>query len=290
MIDRTMKSEEFPEWFTDLLLLRATDGLDVEQQKQFDQFVDGHPERNRIELEAEKYELTAAAIDLGIQNGQTENAVPMPNSLRQKVLNDASKHFANETRQHGDVPNVEVKKALQQGSGLTSREALAWLAAAAAVVLLLTGWNPFGNSTKSVAVNTPVEVQPDSIEDRFSEFANSSENLTRIDWSATGSNSVTVGEVVWSDVLQEGYMVFEGFKPNNPTQSQYQLWIFDTDPGQEHPVDGGVFDIASDGKVIIPIDARIPVAKAVMFAITEEKPGGVVVSDRKRLPLLAKGS
>ena len=57
---------------------------------------------------------------------------------------------------------------------------------------------------------------------------------------------------------------------------------------QEHPVDGGVFDIASNGKVIIPIDARISIAKAVMLAITEEKPGGVVVSDRKRLPLLAK--
>ena len=84
-------------------------------------------------------------------------------------------------------------------------------------------------------------------------------------------------------------MVFEGLKPNNPIQSQYQLWIFDTDTGQQHPVDGGVFDVTAE-RTIVQIDARVPVAKAVMFAITEEIPGGVVVSDRKRLPLLAKVS
>ena len=164
------------------------------------------------------------------------------------------------------------------------------MAAAAAVVLLLTGWNPFGDSMKPVADNAPLNDQPLSIEDQFSRFANNdSENLTRIEWSANGSNSLTTGEVVWSDELQQGYMVFQGLAQNDPSQSQYQLWIFDTDPGQKHPVDGGVFDIAANGKVIIPIDARIPIAKAVMFAITEEKPGGVVVSDRKRLPLLANG-
>jgi anti-sigma-K factor RskA len=289
MIDHTMTSEEFPQWFTDLLLLRATDGLDVEQQNQFDQFVTNHPDRDRIELEAEKYELTAAAIDLSIQNSVSEDAVPLPGELRRKVLDGATKHFANVAPQQDDTPSGELKQALQSGSSLTSREALAWFAAAAAVVLLLTGWNPFGNATPSIAVNTPIEVPSVSIEEKFSEFTNGNpDDLTRIDWSATGSNSVTAGEVVWSDVLQEGYMIFQGLKPNNPSKSQYQLWIFDTDPSQEHPVDGGVFDIAANGKVIIPIDARIPVTKAVMFAITEEKPGGVVVSDRKRLPLLAK--
>ena len=57
---------------------------------------------------------------------------------------------------------------------------------------------------------------------------------------------------------------------------------------QKCPVDGGVFDIRGSGKVTIPIDARIPVDKAVMFAVTIEDPGGVVVSTRERLPVLAK--
>ena len=38
----------------------------------------------------------------------------------------------------------------------------------------------------------------------------------------------------------------------------------------------------------MPIEAKLPVSNAVMFAITVERPGGVVVSDRSRLPLLAK--
>ena len=83
-------------------------------------------------------------------------------------------------------------------------------------------------------------------------------------------------------------MVFSGLPVNNPNVEQYQLWIFDTDKGQDHPVDGGVFDIAGTKQVVVPIDARIPVNKAVQFAITVEKPGGVVVSDKSRLPLLAE--
>ena len=98
---------------------------------------------------------------------------------------------------------------------------------------------------------------------------------------------------MWSDSAQEGYMVFTGIKPNDPLIEQFQLWIFDTDAGQEHPVDGGVFDIAStdfdsEGKIIVPIKAHIPVEHAVMFAVTVERPGGVTVSKRERIPVLAK--
>ena len=49
-----------------------------------------------------------------------------------------------------------------------------------------------------------------------------------------------------------------------------------------------MFNIPAGKKeVLIPIDSRLPISKATLFAITVEKPGGVVVSDRKRLPLLA---
>ena len=44
----------------------------------------------------------------------------------------------------------------------------------------------------------------------------------------------------------------------------------------------------ADGAVCVPIDARLPIGKPTLFAITVEKPGGVVVSKRERLPLLAK--
>lgn len=46
--------------------------------------------------------------------------------------------------------------------------------------------------------------------------------------------------------------------------------------------------ITSTEKVIIPINATLLVQDAYMFAVTIEKPDGVVVSSRERLPLVAK--
>ncbi|SVA45455.1 uncharacterized protein METZ01_LOCUS98309, partial [marine metagenome] len=49
-------------------------------------------------------------------------------------------------------------------------------------------------------------------------------------------------------------------------------------------VDGGIFDITrTDKAIIIPINPKLPISKAVGFAITLEQPGGVVVSSE---PLL----
>ena len=95
------------------------------------------------------------------------------------------------------------------------------------------------------------------------------------------------GDVVWSDARQEGYMLLSGMPVNDPDTSQYQLWLVDPER-DSNPVDGGVFDIpAGEGAVIIPIAAKLAVDDPVAFAITREKPGGVVVS---RGPLLVVAS
>ncbi|MCP4889929.1 MAG: anti-sigma factor, partial [Planctomycetaceae bacterium] len=112
----------------------------------------------------------------------------------------------------------------------------------------------------------------------------------RFEWSnPTNDPAVSDlgGEVVWNDAEQKGFMVFEGLQINDPTQQQYQLWIFDTARNDALPVDGGVFDIDSSGQVIIPIDSKLSITQAKAFAVTLEKPGGVVQSKRERLPLLA---
>ena len=84
-------------------------------------------------------------------------------------------------------------------------------------------------------------------------------------------------------------MRFAGLAPNDPTREQYQLWIFDKDRPAETPVDGGVFDVdPATGEVVIAIDPKVRVTDATMFAVTVEKPGGVVVSKRERIPVLAK--
>ncbi|MEM7228940.1 MAG: anti-sigma factor, partial [Planctomycetota bacterium] len=80
-----------------------------------------------------------------------------------------------------------------------------------------------------------------------------------------------------------------GLEANDPSVMQYQLWIFDAERSADHPVDGGVFDIpAGGGEVIVPIDPKLAVSDATLFAITVEQPGGVVVSARERIVLLAQ--
>ena len=110
-------------------------------------------------------------------------------------------------------------------------------------------------------------------------------------WTATADSSAkgASGDVVWSNRAQAGVMRIVGLEPNTTKRWQYQLWIFDRTRDDRYPVDGGVFDVpAGASEVLIPIDARLPVGDAVMFAVTVEPPGGVVVSKRERIVLLAK--
>jgi hypothetical protein len=98
------------------------------------------------------------------------------------------------------------------------------------------------------------------------------------------------GELVWSPSLQEGYMSFRGLPANDPRLHQYQLWIFDATRAdwEAKPVDGGVFDAAAGDVSIVPIDAKLEVRSAALFALTLEAPGGVVVSTREQLLATAK--
>jgi len=131
-------------------------------------------------------------------------------------------------------------------------------------------------------------VSPQTVEEQFDDFVSGEEaDLIRVAWEPTDAKSKATGEVAWRDSTQEGFMVFSGLKQNDPKQSQYQLWIFDAKTGEKYPIDGGVFDVGAK-KTIVKIDAKLIVDDPSLFAVTEEVPGGVVVSTRERLPLLAK--
>jgi hypothetical protein len=117
------------------------------------------------------------------------------------------------------------------------------------------------------------------------------EGTARADWSPTKDplGKSATGEVVWNKEQQKGVMRFSGLAKNDPSRAQYQLWIFDKTRDEKYPVDGGVFDVDSDtGDVIVPIKATLPVNAPVLFAVTLEKPGGVVVSKREHLVVTAK--
>ena len=96
---------------------------------------------------------------------------------------------------------------------------------------------------------------------------------------------------MWDAATQTGFMRFSGLAANDPKQFQYQLWIFDAERGEQYPVDGGVFDVPTgEGSVDVVIEAALDVSDPVLFAVTVERPGGVVVSDRSRIATLAQAS
>jgi anti-sigma-K factor RskA len=74
---------------------------------------------------------------------------------------------------------------------------------------------------------------------------------------------------------------------NDANLQAYQLWMFEDANLEPYPKDGGVFNVTANGEVIIPINAKLRTVNPKAFAITIEKPGGVVVSDRTKIALLA---
>ena len=83
-------------------------------------------------------------------------------------------------------------------------------------------------------------------------------------------------------------MGISGLQPNAPDTSSYQLWIFDEARDERFPVDGGVFNVPpGSGEIIVPIRPTLDVSRPVLFAVTVERPGGVMVSSRERIALVA---
>jgi hypothetical protein len=263
-----------PERLVELSQERAVFGLYEEGARDFDTLVAAHPD-----FDAELDELAAAAtyLALGAPGADEE---PLPAALRQRVLAAAAREL--EKRVEGSATDAHAFPAQRAASVRVGRSAgrrssgYGWLAAAAAI-LALVGWWPR-------LIGAPGSTAPDARTERETILARA--DVVRVAWAESDFAPGASGDVVWSQGAQEGVMRIAGLPANDPTERQYQLWIFDAE--QEHPVDGGVFDIAAGAdELLIPIDAKIAVGQPTMFAVTVEKPGGVVVSKRETIALLA---
>lgn len=142
-------------------------------------------------------------------------------------------------------------------------------------------------STSARPTSEPAPVKPSPLEERSALLEKP--GTVRLAWSHTADplSEAISGDVVWNAHEQTGFLHFSGLERNDPKATQYQLWIFDGKRNEAHPVDGGVFDSTGES-VVVRIDPRVPVHEATLFAITIEPPGGVVVSDRKRIVVVAK--
>lgn len=222
-----------------------------------------------LESRALHWEYTAGAVTAALLDEELEGGLERPpTDLLRRVRGDALGFFAGEA-------GVGVRGTTSAGP---------WGRLVAAAVLLV-----------SVSVAASLWwAQPataPSAQERMTALLNlGSSDVSRLVWRPGPSDlrGEVRGEIVWSGAAQEGYMRFVGLPANDPSESQYQLWIFDAQRSDAHPVDGGVFDISPGSReLVIPINAKIKVNEPVMFAVTVEDPGGVVVSDREHIVALA---
>jgi len=251
----------------DLLADRAVQGLSPRESAELDLLLRGESEEN------DSLDLAAAAANIALLHGLIE---PMPASLARE-LSALGRDWA--AGQSARAPATVAPKisGTERPDRWKFAAATGWLAAAAALLLAFAGWwlQDRSGPKPGESLLALRRLAPD---------------LVSVRWSPGPSEARegATGEVVWSPSRQEGYMVFQNMKPNDPCVEQYQLWVFDSTRDERFPVDGGVFDISATGETIVPIRTAVRVEDATLFAVTIERPGGVVVSDRSRLPLVAQ--
>jgi hypothetical protein len=179
-----------------------------------------------------------------------------------------------------EVPIIPIKRRSR------SSVVIAWAAAAAAIAFAIGTFLWASQKPEQTVVLPP---KTPTLAEQRAELLKASDAKT-LAWSATGDAAAkdAKGDVVWSPSKQEGYMRFVGLAPNDPKITQYQLWIFDKNRDEKFPVDGGVFDVSANGEVIVKIESKLFVTEPVLWAVTVEQPGGVVVSARERIVVVAK--
>jgi anti-sigma-K factor RskA len=247
----------------ELLADRAVFGLTADEQAELDALLAAHPFADPEALDRLAADLARATVPTVPE--------PMPVRLLAKVLADAPSHLPTVTPRPTKTRTGKLRYLV---AGLT----------VAACLMLAVGWWRWNQSG-------PAPSPADRRNEMLARINLPGNDVIRLEWTATADPAAkgASGEVVWSSETQEGYMLFRGLASNSPTREQYQLWVFDASRDERYPVDGGVFDIPEGaGEVVVPIRVKLGVSRPTLFAVTVEPPGGVVVSSRERLPLLAK--
>jgi len=275
------------ERLVDLLVKQASEGISLEEQAEMERLLAAHPGADREEIAR----VAAALALVGVEEE------PMPAQLRDRVRADAALWISRREAKVTDLaPRREAQREPVVREVPVGRRTgpWPWLATAASLLLAIGAWYWPRQSVEVQQVRVPPPppepVTPSQERDHLLAHGAGVINAA---WSNTedpASAGVT-GDVVWDNAAQKGYMRFTGLAANDPGKFQYQLWIFDAKQDERYPIDGGVFDVpAGATEVVVPIDAKITVAQPVMFAVTIEKPGGVVVSGREHIVALAKAA
>jgi anti-sigma-K factor RskA len=267
-------NEDREELILDLLYQKAVYGLTEQEEKQL---ADLQREAG-VADESVSLEMTAAALSMA----ELDTSEEMPANLRSRISAEAVRYF--EGLETGPRATVDTDRS---GSWFGW---LGWAFAAAACLALAINLyyvRPQGGPIVQGPTPTPErKLTPAELRQQLIETA---PDLARGNWGAGNLKEVTPsGDIVWSDAKQAGYMRLTGLPVNDPNKETYQLWIFDETQDEKTPIDGGTFNVNESGEVIVPIDAKLRARGTKLYAITVEKPGGVVVSKREKIIALAK--
>lgn len=272
----------------DLLTKKAIYGLDEAEQAELEQLDPGN-----ADAEFRSLEMTAAAIalaDIEIE--------PLPAHLRSRIAESADTHFAEAKTVVSDSqpwPPVTSQPKYYEPEEKGGSGWFGWLgwavAFAACIALAVTLYVNRPPAPPDVAKDqAPVIPAPPTNAQMRDDLVKTATDIVRATWAAGNVKGLTqiVGDIVWSDEKQSGYMTFKNLPPNPTDQYTYQLWIMDDSQEKATPIDGGTFDVSATGEVVIPINAKLKAKSPDMFAVTMEKPGGVVVSKREKIVSIAK--
>ena len=241
----------------ELLIDRATQGLTSDEQREFEALMTDGSARD-----VDDYDRVAAAIEVAFLADALDE--PPPGLTDRLEAAAAAWHGAHAPAP--PVPSAPPHRSSEATRTPSAAGRLApWLVAAAAVIMAVIAWRPDVAPTVDPAL-------------AYAELATHGDAIVA-PFTPTDPSSSATGEIVWVPSAQRGYMKFTGVGVNDPTEVQYQLWIFDAARrtySDAIAVDGGVFDIPETATVIVPIRAALPVEMPELFAITTEPPGGVV--------------
>jgi hypothetical protein len=259
-----------------LLADRAIQGLPRGEEAELEGLLRKFPD-----TDTDTFDRVAAEVDLVF----TKAEPGLPDDLRAKLEADAVAYAAQKrglsvaTSDDAEVATRPLRHEAGMRAPRRDTMWLPWLAAAAGLLLAVVAWWPR-------AADQPHSIT--ALREARSELIAEASDAVVIPW-ATAPEGVT-GDVVWSNRRQEGYARFVGLPVNDASEMQYQLWVGDAarEGDVAERVDGGVFNVTrADGEVFVRFTPKLPVAEPNLFAVTKEKPGGVVVSDLSGLIIAA---
>ncbi|WP_291156955.1 anti-sigma factor domain-containing protein [Gemmatimonas sp. UBA7669] len=251
------------------------------------------PDHEPARMDLHALEPTVAELTAVLARQAAEHDASAPTGASEFSADFAERLIADGEAMVGSWRRSALPLAASSGGGPTNirparrrRALFVWaLATAAGLAVLLPRLAPLWQNTVADAA---APVSGPSAAQLFAELR-ADPAVVPVRWAESEDPAAmnADGEVWWDAARQRGVLRIRGLVPNDPRLAQYQLWIVDAERDARYPVDGGVFDIGRDGEVLVVIDARVPVRRATLFAVTLEVPGGVVVSTRERLVLTA---